>query len=100
MPTDDIDVYPVHITDSFQLFCDGAAHITLTAPPGVAMRVDVLEGETPIGTAVSRDGAAATVDLSDPSCLGDDTTDLQARVSWVGDARSATPYRLERSGSY
>ena len=100
VPTDDIDRYPFHVTDSFQLFCDGSASVTLTAPAGVAMRVDVVEGDTPIGTAVSRDSAPATVDLPDPSCLGDDTTDLQARVSWVGDARSATPYRLERAGSY
>ncbi len=100
VPTDDIDRYPFHVSDSFQLFCDGSASVTLTAPPGVAMRVDVVEGDAPIGTAVSRDGTPATVDLPDPSCLGDDSTDLQARVSWVGDGRSATPYRLERAGSY
>ncbi|MGZ4708897.1 MAG: protein kinase domain-containing protein, partial [Acidimicrobiales bacterium] len=100
VPADDIDRYPFHVTDSFQLFCDGSASVTLTAPEGVSMRLDVVDGDTPIGTTVSRDGTPATVDLPDPSCLGDDSTDLQARVSWVGDPRSATPYRLERSGSY
>jgi len=64
------------------------------------MRIDVVDGDTPVGTAVSRDGTPATVDLPDPSCLSDDATDLQARVSWVGDARSASPYRLARAGSY
>jgi hypothetical protein len=49
---------------------------------------------------VSTDGEPAVITLDDPSCLGDDSTDLQARVSWVGDARSATPYLLERKGSY
>jgi len=100
VPADDVDRYPFHVSDSFQLFCDGAAQVTLTAPAGVSMRIDVVDGDTPIGTAVSRDGAPASVELSDPSCLSDDAADLQARVSWVGEARSATPYRLERSGSY
>lgn len=100
VPTDDIDRYPFRVTDSFQLFCDGSASVTLTAPDGVAMRIDVVDGDTPLGTAVSRDGTPATVDLPDPSCLGDDTADLQARVSWVGDDRTATPYRLERANSY
>ncbi len=100
VPTDDIDRYPFHVSDSFQLFCDGSASVTLTAPAGVSMRLDVVDGDAPIGTAVSRDGKPATVELPDPSCLGDDSTDLQARVSWVGDPRSATPYTLERAGSY
>ncbi len=56
VPTDDIDRYPFHVTDSFQLFCDGSASVTLTAPDGVAMRVEVVDGDTPLGTAVSRDG--------------------------------------------
>jgi hypothetical protein len=100
VPVGDIDRYPLRVTDSFQLFCDGAASVELTAPRGVAMRLEVLDGDTPLGSAVSRDGDPAVVDLPDPSCLGDDTADLEARVSWVGEARSASPYQLERSGNY
>jgi hypothetical protein len=100
VPAGDIDRYPFHVNDNLQLFCDGALHVTLTAPAGVAMRLDVLRSGDPLATTVSTDGEPATITLGDPSCLGDDGTDLQARVSWVGDRRSAMPYTLERDGSY
>jgi len=100
VPADDIDRYPFHVSDSFQLLCDGALDVSLTAPAGAAMRLEVLHDGTPLGSAVSRDGHRATVTLDDPSCLGDDGTDLQARVSWVDRARTAAPYTLSRSGSY
>jgi hypothetical protein len=100
VPDADIDRYPFHVSDNLQLFCDGALHVTLTAPAGVSMRLDVLEGGNPLATTVSTDGRSATITLDEPSCLADDGVDLQARVSWVGGARSAAPYALERDGSY
>ena len=100
VPASDIDRYPFHVSDSFQLFCDGALHVNLTAPAGVSMRLELVENGTPRTSVVSTDGRTATATLDDPSCWSDDSTDLQARVSWVGDARSAEPYRLSRSGSF
>jgi hypothetical protein len=100
VPASDIDRYPFHVSDDFQILCDGALDVTLTSPAGVSMRLDVLRGGTPLGTAVSADAEPAVVRLDDPSCLGDDGTDLQARVSWVGDTRTAAAYTLTRSGSY
>ena len=100
VPATDVDRYPLHVNDDFQILCNGALDVTLTAPVGVAMRLDVERKGTPIATAVSTDGEPAVVTLDDPSCFGNDSADLQARVSWVGPARTALSYTLSRSGSY
>jgi len=100
VPVADVDRYPLEVGDDLQWLCDGALDVTLTAPAGVAMRLDVLRSGSPLASTVSTDGGPAKVTLDDPSCLGDDSTELQARVSWVGDARTAVPYTLERDGSY
>ncbi|MFN8040698.1 MAG: serine/threonine-protein kinase [Acidimicrobiales bacterium] len=100
VPAADVDRYPFHVDDAFQLFCDGQVDVTLTAPAGTAMRVDVLRDGRPLGAAVSSDGKAATVVLREDGCGTDDSGELQARVSWSGSARTAAPYRLQASGSF
>ena len=88
-----MDRYPFHLSDHFQLLCNGAAEVTLTAPAGAAMRLEVLQGTTPLGTAVSTDGTPATVELSDPDCLSDDGTDLvrAGELGRRGPHRGAVP---------
>ena len=92
VPTDDIDRYPFHVNDASSCSATARSSVTLTAPAGV---VDAARRgrrrHARSAPRVSRDGTPATVDLPDPSCLGDDTADLQARVSWVGDARTRHP---------
>lgn len=100
VPGTRIDRYTVHVDDNLDLLCDGTLRITLTAPAGGAMRVDVLRDTTILGSATSSDARSATVTLREPSCLGDDTGELTARVSWTGDRRTAADYRLERAGSF
>jgi hypothetical protein len=100
VPTDDIDRYPFEVADRLHLSCDGTVTVSLTAPEGVAMRLDVLEDDRILGTATSRDAEPAEVTLLESSCGGDDSASLVARVSWVGDERSAEPYRLERRGNF
>jgi hypothetical protein len=100
VPATDIDRYPFHVSDHFQILCNGALHVTLTAPAGAAMRLEVVRKGAPIATAISTEGEPAVVTLKDPSCFGDNTTDLEARVSWVGTARTGASYTLSRSGSY
>jgi hypothetical protein len=64
------------------------------------MRVDlVVDGEI-VDTAMSRDGDEATVRADDPGCLTTETPEVITRVSWAGDARTAEPYALRRSGSF
>jgi len=100
VPTDDVDRYPFHVDDHFHLTCDGTLVVALTGPAGASVRLEVLQGTTLLGQAVSANGAPTRVSLVEPSCLEDDSTDLVARVSWVGDARSAAGYTLTRTGSY
>lgn len=100
VPADDVDRYPFHVDDHFHLTCDGTLVVGVTGPAGTAVRLEVLQGASVLGQAVSTDGAPAKVSLVEPSCLADDSADLVARVSWVGDARSAAGYTLTRSGSY
>jgi hypothetical protein len=100
VPADDVDRYPFHVDDNFQWDCDGQVKVTLTAPAGVSMRLDVLNGTKVLGTAVSSNAKPATVTLDEPNCFTDDSADLVAQVKWEGSARSAANYKLERSGSF
>lgn len=100
VPGDDVDRYPVTVGDRLQLFCDGTFEVTLTGPPGAAARVGLYDGTKLLGTKVSRNGKPATVSVTDPSCVGDDSAELTVEVSWEGEDRSAAGYRLERSGSF
>jgi tRNA A-37 threonylcarbamoyl transferase component Bud32 len=99
VPADDVDRYQLPVDDGFQLDCGGRLRVTLTAPKGVAQRVEVLDGDQVLGVAASADGMAATVELTEPSCGSDDSTTLVARVTTVS-GRSSSPYTLKRSGSY
>jgi hypothetical protein len=100
VPLDDIDRYPLAVEDDFHFSCDGTVTIRLTAPAGASMRLDVLEGGAILASTTSTDGVGSTVSLTEPECLGDDSTELQLRVSWAGEARTADTYRLEIAGSY
>jgi hypothetical protein len=100
VPRDDVDTFSVEVRDERQLLCDGELRLTLTAPAGVSLRLEVLEDGQVLGQATSADGVAASVVLREPECLFDDGTTLQARVSAIGSDRSADPYLLERRGSF
>jgi hypothetical protein len=101
VPTDDTDLFTFHVDDGFQVFCDGQVTLTLTAPAGLSLRLDVLDEDNDIlGSATSGDGLPADVVLHDPDCFRSDAQDLTARVSPVGSDRSATSYTLERHGNF
>jgi len=97
VPAADVDSYRLHVTDKLQLLCDGSVAVRLTAPPGVADRVDVLRDGKVVATALATEGRTATARVDDPSCLHDDTGWLTVRVSAVA-GRTAADYRLETSG--
>jgi hypothetical protein len=100
VPRDDVDTFAMEVSDGRQLFCDGRFTVTLTAPAGVSLRLEVLDGDTVVGQATSADGVAASVSLDEPECLFDDSGTLIARVSPIGSDRTAEPYLLERRGSF
>ena len=100
VPADDVDTFAMRVVDRFQLFCDGLLRVTLTAPAGTAQRLDVMNAAGHVlGSATSADGARAIASVREPSCGGDDSGTLTARVSTVH-GLSAQLYLLERSGSF
>ena len=100
VPADDVDTFSLPVVDRFQLFCDGLLRVTLTAPAGTAQHLDVVSAAGHVlGSATSADGARAIASVREPSCGGDDSGTLTARVSTVH-GLSAQPYLLERSGSF
>ncbi|MGH9275591.1 MAG: hypothetical protein ACRDZU_13170, partial [Acidimicrobiales bacterium] len=100
VPRDDVDTFAMDVDDGRQLLCDGRFTVTLTAPPGVSLRLEVLDRDEVLGQATSADGVAASVTLNEPECLFDDSGTLTARVSPIGSDRTAAPYLLERRGSF
>jgi tRNA A-37 threonylcarbamoyl transferase component Bud32 len=100
VPAGDIDTFAMQVDDRFQLFCDGLLRVTLTSPSGTAQRLDVIDPTGRVlASATSSDGGRAVASVQEPSCGGDDSGRLAARVTTVR-GLSAQPYRLERSGSF
>ncbi len=102
VPATDVDSYPFHLSRHFHLLCDGSAKVTLTAPAGVAMRLEVIDSTKGrvLGQAVSRDATPASVELRPNDCYGGQGADLVAQVAWSGTARSGADYTLTHTGSY
>ncbi|MCD9623562.1 serine/threonine-protein kinase [Rhabdothermincola salaria] len=100
VPGDAIERFGFRVDHSFNLFCNNTLRVELTSPDGAAMRLDVLSEGDVLGTAVSADGDTATVTLDQPDCFGNTNRDLVARVSWVGERRTADDFVLTRSGKW
>jgi hypothetical protein len=100
VPRGDVDTYRLTVADHFQLLCDGAVHVTLTAPAGVTERLEVLRDGAVVARGASADGTPASVSVGDPDCLTDDSGVLEVRVSSIGAERTAQDYLLEARGSY
>src|SRR3546814_9768833 len=79
VPTDDVDTFTLDVADGRQLLCDGRLVVTLTAPAGVSLRLELIEGEEVLGQATSADGVPAAVSLREPECLFDDRTTLDRK---------------------
>ena len=88
------------MSDDFQLLCDGAFKVTLTAPAMASMRVDLIVNSEIVDTAVSSNGQPATVHADDSGCFTSEDRQVVTRVSWAGDTRTSEPYELRRSGSF
>jgi hypothetical protein len=101
VPAADTDEFPVEVADNFHLTCDGHITFDLTAPPGMALRLEIRsDGGDLLGETTSADGVASRLRVDEPQCAGDDSTTLTAVVRPVGSDRSAEPYRLERAGNW
>jgi hypothetical protein len=100
VPRDDIDTFAMPVGDGYQLLCDGRFTVTITAPQGMTVRLEVLDGSEVVDETTSADGVAARIRLDDPDCLFSDARTLTARVSPIGTDRTGGEYVLERTGSF
>jgi hypothetical protein len=100
VPRDDVDTFAMDVGDGYQLLCDGTFTVTITAPQGMTLRLEVLDGEDLVDETTSADGVASSVALGDPDCLFSDARTLTARVSPIGTDRNGRTYLLERAGSF
>jgi len=88
------------VGDGAQLLCDGRFRVTITAPEGMTVRLEVLDGADLLGETTSADGVSATVQIQEQECFFSEARTLTARVSPIGSDRSAGEYTLVRDGSF
>ena len=98
VPADDIDTYPMAIVDNLQLFCDGRVTITLDAPPGTTLRLELRDGGGTLTETTARAGEPGVIVLTEQQCGGDETAELEVVVRAEGEDRVAADYVLTRSG--
>ena len=99
VPADAVDSFRTYVHGNLLNFCTGQFKVTVTAPPGVADRVDLLDGTRVLASAVSRDGRPATAGAGKPSCFSAGSTWLTVRVS-AEQGTSAGDFQLTRSGGW
>lgn len=99
VPVDAIDRFQTEVTDSFLHLCLSEFRVTLTAPPGVTERVQLLRGDKVLASAISAGLQPATASAANPSCFHDDSGWLTITVSAVS-GQSAEDFRLTRSGGW
>ena len=100
MPADDIDTYPMEVEDHLQLLCDGQVDLTLEAPPGVVLRLEVRDSEGIITEATASAGTPGVITLAEQECGADDKEILEVVVRAIGSDRVADDYVLTRTGSF
>jgi hypothetical protein len=101
VPADDVDRYPMEVADELDLGCNNTLRVEITAPPGLALRLEVLDGQGEVlGQATSADGIPGEVAIQDPRCFRNDSGTFVAQVTATGSDRTAEPYVLTRRGSF
>jgi hypothetical protein len=101
VPRDDVDRFAIVTGDGFQVFCDGRIRLTLTAPEGLSLRLDVFDPDGKrVERATSADGVPTTVELREKDCFRSDAGTYIAEVSAIGTDRTAMPYTLARDGEF
>ena len=100
VPDDDIDTYPMEIEDHLQLLCDGRVTVTLEAPPGIVLRLEVRDSAGVITEATASAGTPGVISLTEQQCGTDDKEVLEVVVRPIGSDRVPDDYVLTRTGSY
>ena len=101
VPADDVDRFLLRIDDRSDLGCNNTFRLTVEAPTGLALRVELYDDDGQVvGQTTSADGIPGEIAISDPRCFRGDEGDFVAEVTPFGSDRSGTPYVLSRSGSF
>jgi hypothetical protein len=98
VPADAVDVFSASVESGRLHLCVTPLRVTLTAPAGVADRVEILSAGSVVAGAVSRDRQPATASTSRLSCFRDQGGSFTLRVTAV-QGQTAADFRLVRSGS-
>jgi hypothetical protein len=98
VPADAVDVFSASVETGRLHLCVTPLRVTLTAPSGVADRVEILSAGSVVAGAVSRDRRPATASTSRLSCFRDQGGSFTVRVTAV-QGQTAADFRLVRSGS-
>jgi hypothetical protein len=101
VPADDVDTYPMVVQDSVQLGCDGSVAVTLEAPPGIVLGLELNDRDgTTIEHTTASAGQPASIVIDEVECGGDDKLALEVVVQAMGDDRVASDYVLTRVGDF
>lgn len=100
VPSDDTDEYYFEVRDETSLLCEGSVSLSVTAPNGMSLRVDVWQRAERLATERVGAGDRSQIDIVEPGCPGDDSGVLEVRVSPIGDERSGDQYRLTVEGTF
>lgn len=100
VPRDDVDTFAMAVGDGAQLLCDGRLTVTITAPVGMTVRLELLDDGEVLGMTTSADAVPASVTLREADCFSSEARTITARVSPIGSDRTAGEYTLERTGSF
>ena len=100
VPADDEDRYPLRVDDDPDLTCSGTLHVELTAPAGVTLRLELLDGDDVVEETTSADATPGRISVSEPRCFVDDAREYEVVVTPVGSDRTAEPYVLTRDGGF
>jgi len=98
VPRDDVDRF-VLPTDDGGILCDGEVTVTLTAPAGMDLQLEVRRdsGEV-MGIEEVRGGDDGSVRVGERCLVADG--DITVTVRAVGEPRTGDPYTLRREGSF
>jgi hypothetical protein len=100
VPRDDVDTFAMDVGDGAQILCDGRFKVTVTAPAGMTVRLEIVDGEEVLAQTTSADGVPSSVTLRETECFSSEARTLTARVSPIGNDRTGGEYTLARSGSF
>ena len=70
VPALDVDHYPLHVNDAGDLGCNNTLRLTITAPAGTAIRLELRDdGGELVGETTSADGVPGEIAVHDPALL-------------------------------